>query len=468
MQKKELLTKWANNVTKAVEIGLLTKKQCWLSKIEMIAGPRAGALLLDGKFTSGDLLNGLLKDDCANLRQLIPWDFSGEPQVYMSGRYIRCEAGWSGDLMDSVIRLTDLGSRPVGSGRWIAGKTETGSTIVPILDDRTPHFLVSGQTGSGKSIALRNAVIQLSKDSKNRIVLIDGKYGESLKCLEYLPCIVAPAACDISDAAKAMSWISNKMVDSYENGSDNRYIVVFDEFQEFIEDKVIANLTRKIAAQGRGADVHLILATQHPTIEAFGDSSTRRNLTGKIALRVDDQAASKVAVGGTYPRADYLFGSGDSYLVSPGSCHRVQLAYVDNKDIDNHSREASWFFDEWPEVRIDGLDNLPKSRKVAFSDREIAEGIIAAIEDEGRPRLQERIELLGFPRPGSEKADRLLGRGRKIREYILASGYGFCLPAWLDRGSKEKIREESNNLEAFPTNQAGRQASLYEWNVIGE
>jgi len=181
--RNELLTSWARHLADAARSGALTGRVCPVSRIETICGPRAGALEIFVGLEAGRLLRALARNDCATLRQFVTWRFEGEPQAFMSGRYVRVEAGWPRELAERVIRLVDLGQHPRGGGRWVAGRSETGATIIPGLNDATPHFLVSGTTGSGKSVALRSAVLQLSADRDNSIVLVDGKFGESLRAV---------------------------------------------------------------------------------------------------------------------------------------------------------------------------------------------------------------------------------------------------------------------------------------------
>ena len=70
-----------------------------------------------------------------------------------------------------------------------------------------------------------------------------------------------------------------------------RIAVVIDEVQELAGDAAIVEMIRRIAAQGRAARVSIIMATQHPTNDAFGDATVKRNVTGRIALRVSDAKA---------------------------------------------------------------------------------------------------------------------------------------------------------------------------------
>ena len=175
INRDNLLTSWARHLAKAARQGALTGRPCPVSRIETIAG----ALEIFAGLGSGHLLRALSKNDAAVLRQFIPWHFPGQPQVYMAGRYVRCEAGWPAHLASTTIRLDELCEKPERGGRWVAGMSESGAVVILSLSDRTLHLLISGATGSGKSVKLRSAVLQLSRDPDNSILLIDGKMGES-------------------------------------------------------------------------------------------------------------------------------------------------------------------------------------------------------------------------------------------------------------------------------------------------
>ena len=421
--RDSLLATWARYIADAAHSGALTGKPCPISRVETIAGPRAGAIEMYCGLEAGRLLRALSRNDCAALRQFIPWQFTGEPQVFMSGRYVRCEAGWPDGLAEKVIHLANLGQHPRNGGRWIAGKSELGATVITSLTDRTPHFLVCGATGSGKSVALRSAVLQLSTDPDNAIALVDGKMGESLRAVERLPGVVGPCAVDGPTARAVLGWAAAEMRRRYQSGRhDGRLIVVVDEFQELVEDEVIVGLLRKLAAQGRSARVHCLLATQYPTVGAFGDPSIRRNLVGRIALRVGDADASRVAVGGATPRADHLLGAGDSYTIGPGACHRVQLAYVDDKEIEA-AGYGSWRFPRWPEYEPENVGQDLPTAGWSYSGAELAVSIVSAAEGEGRPRMVRRLQEAGLKQPGAERAIRLLRLGREAHNWLQQHGY---------------------------------------------
>ena len=96
----------------------------------------------------------------------------------------------------------------------------------------------------------------------------------------------------------ALTWAAAEMRQRYAKGwSGGKLIIAIDEFQEYTRDADFVSLLRKLASQGRAAGVHLLLSTQHPALEIFGDVTIRRNITGRIALKTADYEASKVATG---------------------------------------------------------------------------------------------------------------------------------------------------------------------------
>jgi len=415
--------------------GALTGKLCRIRRIVAIAGPRAGALeVYVAGLEAGRLMRALSRDDGAVLRQTIPWRFAGEPAVYLAERALRVEAGWPPEMAESLIRLSELnrGRPQTVDGRWVAGKSECGALIVPSLNDQTPHFLVSGATGSGKSVTLRAAALQLSADRANRLVLLDGKFGESLRWVAHLRGVVGPVATDGPGVRAALGWVALEMRRRYESGQrDGRLIVLFDEFQQFVDDAVVVALLKKLTAQGRAASVHCLLATQHPTVDAFGDAATRRNLPGKLALYVSDPDASRVAVGGNLPRADFLLGAGDCYAVTPRATHRLQAAYVDERDV-GQAEQGRWQLEAWPEYCAADLgQDLPvEAVSWSYSGAELGASLVAAAQSppEGRRLLQRRLEEAGLGRPGSDRADRLLGLGREAHRWLLEGGWAIAQP----------------------------------------
>jgi hypothetical protein len=399
-----------------------------IRKVAAIGGPRAGALEVDAGVDVGKLRRALGKDDAALVRQFIPWAFVGEPAVFMSGRFLRLEAGWPPDLAETDIPLGNLGRHPTGKGRWIAGKNEFGVTITLGIDSSNPHYLFGGQTGSGKTWALRSALVQLAQDPENRLILIDAKWGDGLGGLRGLPGLVGPVADDPWEARAALSWAARQMRLRYEGEIRDGLIVIgIDEVQELQEDPATVELLRKIVSLGRGAGVHVLLGTQHPTKDALGDSSVKRNLTGRVALKVEDGVASNVVVGGPAPRADHLLGAGDAYAVVPGRVQRLQMAYVPERDLKQYAQAGAYSLEVWPEINpAEALGRLPDDAgdHVSGSDEpaEVGAAIEAAYRGRGRPWLRDRIKEETGNRPGNEKAARLLSLGRDVYQWLGETG----------------------------------------------
>ena len=433
VNKAELLGRWGQHIAVAAGKGQLTAQPCHISKVLLVNGPRAGAVLLhpDG-LGAGPLLKALRRSDCAALRAFVPWQFDGgKPQAYMAGRYIRCECPWPKEWARTMIRLTDLNNRPAGDGRFAIGMSETGATVIPSLCDRTPHFLLAGTTGSGKSVALQSILIQLSLDPDNELVLIDGKQGESLRPLEHLPGVLGPVATEIPEIRAALAYAVQVMRQRGEgNGWTGRVVVAIDEIQEIITDPTIADLLRRIAAQGRSRAVHALVTTQHPTTNSFGHPATRRNLSGKVALLVQDADASRVATGcPKWPRADYLSGCGDAYAIGPGTVHRVQVAYVDGADFAEASNGHDWRFQRWPDFDPEAVGReLPAGNAGAkpYTGDEVAVSVVAAAHSEGRPSLLRRLEDADLGKPGTNRARRLLALGRDAHNWLQANGFSVC------------------------------------------
>jgi hypothetical protein len=365
---------------------------------------------------SGKLLKALSADDSAVLRQFVPWEFTGEPLVYMRGRYVRVEAGWPPELAENMIRLSSIGQRPRDGGRWLAGKNELGQIVTLGLSDSTPHFLLAGQTGSGKSVGMLAAACQLGQDWDNQLVLLDGKYGVDLSKIAHMPTLAGPLAVDCEMAQAALSWCIQQMRQRYGNGRNgSRLIILWDEPQEWLaQSPALVEMTRRLLAQGRGANVHMLMSTQHPVVSVFGDSTSKRNLTGRVALKVADFEASRVAVGGAQPRADRLLGAGDSYCVAPGAVHRTQLVYVDEQDFDSLPAGEP-LRDNWPEHHCEDL-----GQPLPFTPAQTAEAIIVASEGNGRPTLERRADV------GSTVGRNLLKFGRDVYDILTAQDYRLC------------------------------------------
>ena len=106
--KKRLLTEMSTYLYRGLMSDEILSKSVTVKQGQLIAGPRAGAVELYVGTSAPQVLTALSKKDCALARQFVPWDFTGDPQVRMRGRYIRVEAGWPRELEEVDILLDTM------------------------------------------------------------------------------------------------------------------------------------------------------------------------------------------------------------------------------------------------------------------------------------------------------------------------------------------------------------------------
>lgn len=430
-QKKLLLIDFAERVENAILSGDVFNGAAQRQAINadhyyMTTGPRAGVLEMDAGAGNGKLLQALAANECAMARHLIPhgWEFNRDPQVFMRGRCVRVEADWPAELSETNVTLGELGQNPKNPSYFIAGKSEAGSTVVAGLSDESPHILISGTTGAGKTVATQSIVMQLSKSGKNELILIDGKRGDGLKNLDRLRGVVGPLAYDIDHIRGALAYTLSEMNRRYdlpalERGKLPRLIVVFDEVQDAMDDEYVVRAIEKIVQQGRAAKISAILTTQHPTNANLGKSAVlKRCVPSRIALRVTDFQASQAAVGQSEPRADKLSGKGDSYVVTNVGFQRCQIAYVPEDQWGKYLVSEPRL-DAWPDAPTDEV-----SASGGFSGKELAVSIITASEREGRPKLLKRAEEAGLNVKDGDRARALLSTGKDVVSALEELNYG--------------------------------------------
>ena len=226
-----------------------------------------------------------------------------------------------------------LADRP---GRFVVGQRPTGEVLVGDLSDSsTPHLLIGGQSGSGKSFLLRALVASLlhyHPPSAIRFVLIDPKR-VTFNVPAFKSAVAAhlegPIVYDAEEALPILERLIETMEERYllfekaEVGDIEEYneaaserlerkVVVIDEFQDLATDKASSKDffagIKRLGAKARAAGLHVILATQRPDRDTV-PPIIKTNLGGKIALRVATQANSRIILdeGG----AERLLGKGD-------------------------------------------------------------------------------------------------------------------------------------------------------------
>lgn len=223
-------------------------------------------------------------------------------------------------------------------GRFVVGQQPDGEVLCADLSDSsTPHLLVAGQSGSGKSVLLQSIVaglLQFHAPDAIRFVLVDPKRvtfnGASFRSAVAAH-LEGPIRADLEDTLPVIEQLVDVMEERYKlfetaqvmdieefneqaTASDrlNRRVLIIDEFQDLFTDKASSQAffagVRRLGAKARAAGVHLILATQRPDRETV-PPIIKSNLGGKIALQVASQTNSRIILdqGG----AERLLGKGD-------------------------------------------------------------------------------------------------------------------------------------------------------------
>ncbi|MEK7593105.1 MAG: DNA translocase FtsK, partial [Patescibacteria group bacterium] len=286
----------------------------------------------------------------------------------------------------AIVRLGSLMNYPEfnqnGLLSFVLGRDVSGEPIFTDVD-KMPHLLIAGSTGSGKSIAIHSILISLLyKNSPEtlRLALIDPKRVE-LSVYNGLPHLVAPV---ITQAKKTMSvfrWAIDEMDRRYEtllkSGSRDiqsynkknsqeplpYILIVIDELADLMANygREIEGAIVRLAQMSRATGLHLILATQRPSVEVI-TGLIKANITSRIALQVASQIDSRTILDSA--GAEKLLGGGDMLFVSSelSKPKRIQGAYIPEEEINkviNFIKEnnPSSLTDENLEIDSSSLEN---------------------------------------------------------------------------------------------------------------
>ena len=238
------------------------------------------------------------------------------------------------------------------------GKDISGNVVSGKLDDM-PHLLVCGTTGSGKSVFIHNiitSIIMRNRPDQLKLMLIDPKKIEFTK-YNNLPHLLCPIITDIDRGKIALMRLVDEMERRYDlfaekgMGASNYkeyletceemgyekipyIVVVCDEFADFMSegDKEIAKLIQRIAQKARACGIHMVIATQRPSVKVI-TGEIKANIPSRIALSVSSSLESRIIIDEV--GAENLMGRGDllARIPSHKSLIRVQSAYIDNKEI---------------------------------------------------------------------------------------------------------------------------------------
>ena len=255
------------------------------------------------------------------------------------------------------------------------GKDISGNPLVVDLA-KMPHLLVAGTTGSGKSVGINAMILSLlykSEPDKVRLILVDPKMLE-LSIYEGIPHLLAPVVVDMKQAANALNWCVGEMERRYKlmsamgvrniAGLNHRIkeaekaeeklpnplsltpddpeplapmpniVVIIDELADLmmVAGKKVEQLIARLAQKARAAGIHLILATQRPSVDVI-TGLIKANIPTRISFQVSSKIDSRTILD--QMGAEALLGQGDMLYLTPGSGYptRVHGAFVADDEV---------------------------------------------------------------------------------------------------------------------------------------
>ena len=336
----------------------------------------------------------------------------------------------------------------------VLGKTIAGNPAIADLA-RMPHLLIAGTTGSGKSVGVNAMLISLlykSTPEEVKLIMIDPKMLE-LSIYEGIPHLLTPVVTDMKDASNSLRWAVGEMERRYAlmshlkvrniNGYNGKIkeaadagkpmtdptfdptlhvdvrpkvletlpsiVIVIDEFADMIMvvGKKVEELIARLAQKARAAGIHLILATQRPSVDVI-TGLIKANIPTRIAFQVSTRIDSRTILdqGG----AESLLGHGDMLYLPPGTGlpQRVHGAFVDDSEVEdvvNYWKlqgEPEYLTDVIEETgsadAIPGLEPLANNESDALYDQAVA--IVTESRRASISYVQRRLKV-GYNRAAS-------------------------------------------------------------------
>ena len=318
--------------------------------------------------------------------------------------------------LSEIISHSDFSKKdiklPIALGKNISG--------VPITGDLSsmPHLLIAGTTGSGKSICINTIILSLlyrHTPDRCKFILIDPKMLE-LSTYEDIPHLLCPVITEAKKAASVLGWVVKEMesryrlmtkegvrnIDSYNSKHKLAmpYIVVIvDEMSDLmlVAGKEIENYIQKLSQMARAAGIHIIMATQRPSVDVI-TGTIKANFPTRISFQVTSKIDSRTILG--EQGAEQLLGKGDMlYMSSANRMVRIHAPFVSENEIEKinkhlRSQEEPDYVDEIlnfkdeKEIGENNLDNGDKD--------ELYETALEIIKSEGKAStsfLQRKLQI---------------------------------------------------------------------------
>ena len=254
-------------------------------------------------------------------------------------------------FLSEIISNSDFKKKetklPIALGKSISGK--------PIVGDLSsmPHLLIAGTTGSGKSVCINTIILSLlyrHTPDKCKFILIDPKMLE-LSTYEGIPHLLCPVITEAKKAASVLGWVVKEMESRYRlmtkegvrniDGYNTKHklpmpyiVVVVDEMSDLmlVAGKEIENYIQKLSQMARAAGIHIIMATQRPSVDVI-TGTIKANFPTRISFQVTSKIDSRTILG--EQGAEQLLGKGDMlYMSSANRIIRIHAPFVSDDEIE--------------------------------------------------------------------------------------------------------------------------------------
>ncbi len=325
---------------------------------------------------------------------------SARENVYLS------EILASNDFLKKDIKL------PIALGKNISG--------IPVVGDLAsmPHLLIAGTTGSGKSVCINTIILSLlyrHTPDKCKFILIDPKMLE-LSTYEGIPHLLCPVITEAKKAASVLGWVVKEMESRYRlmtkegvrniDGYNTKHaltmpyiVVVVDEMSDLmlVAGKEIENYIQKLSQMARAAGIHIIMATQRPSVDVI-TGTIKANFPTRISFQVTSKIDSRTILG--EQGAEQLLGKGDMlYMSSANRIVRIHAPFVSENEIE---KVNNYLRSQAEPSYIDEILNFADEKQVgeSFSDKgnkdELYQSALDIINSEGKAStsfLQRKLQI---------------------------------------------------------------------------
>jgi len=236
---------------------------------------------------------------------------------------------------------------PIALGKSISG--------IPVVKDLAamPHLLIAGTTGSGKSVCINTIILSLlykHGPDKCKFILVDPKMLE-LSTYEGIPHLLCPVITEAKRAASVLGWVVKEMESRYRlmtkvgvrniDGYNAKHklpmpyiVVIVDEMSDLmlVASKEIEGYIQKLSQMARAAGIHIIMATQRPSVDVI-TGTIKANFPTRISFQVTSKIDSRTILG--EQGAEQLLGKGDMlYMSSANRMVRIHAPFVSENEIE--------------------------------------------------------------------------------------------------------------------------------------